>query len=395
VSDIENEMPLYRLVFKELEKLIIDGVYPEGSKIPTEKELMQCYHTSRITVSRAVRELESLAYVKRLKAKGTFVNSRALWDGPVVKNQTGNRPFISIVFPAPVSKIALNMEVFYGVELACREQGFGLSVTSLDLEEGNPGYAIDKEKDLIGEVINSGALGAIILPYSSQSSPEMYNRMIIHAFPFVIIDRKVFGVEAPYVSSDNNAGFYTIVEHLISKGHRNIAFVSGNTYGSSSRSDRFSGYLRAMNNHRLPVKDEYIIHHIVPFDYNRVFYDQTVAGNEQLKSSTISVLERLMNLPEPPTALAATNDYIALYTMNIAREMGIRIPEDLSITGFDNLPICSLFSPRLTTVSQNFSEMGRIAVRLLDKVIKNPQKKAEIIQLETKLILGATVQPLY
>ena len=220
----------------------------------------------------------------------------------------------------------------------------------------------------------------------------MYSRMLVYAFPFVLIDRKVFGIESSLVSSDNNNGFYSIVEYLIQCGHRRIAFISGNTYGSTSRSNRFSGYLQAMNDNRVPIKDEYIIHDIVPFDYNKVFYDQTIKGNDQLKKSTIAVLEKLMRLENPPTALATTNDYIALYTMNIARDMGIRIPEDLSITGFDNLPICSLFTPRLTTVAQDFSGMGQAAVRLLNKAIKNPQKKPESIQLKTKLCIYDSVK---
>lgn len=386
------ERPLYRQIFNDLKTQIQNGTYAEGSQIPTEKELMTFYGTSRITASRAVRELEALAYVKRHKAKGTFVNSKSQWERITSVPASKTRPFVSIVFPAPVSKVALNMEVFYGVEKECRRRGYGLSVISLDLEDGNSLTAIDREKDLIGEVINSGALGAIILPYSSQSSPEMYSRMLVHAFPFVMIDRKVFGIDSSFVSSDNTNGFYSIIEHLIGHGHRRIAFVSGNTYGSTSRSDRFAGYLQAMTKYRVPVRDEYIIHNMVPFDYNQVFYDHTVAGNEQLRESTIQVLEKLMCLPEPPTAIATTNDYIAIYTMNIARDIGIRIPQDLSITGFDNLPICSLFTPRLTTVAQDFSGMGQAAVDLLDKVIENPQRRSERLLLATKLVAGDTVK---
>ena len=389
-----GDTPLYQKIFTSLKQQLLDGTYPEGSQIPTEKELMNLFSTSRITVSRAVRELENAGYVRRLKAKGTFVNSRSYWDARKTQSPGGTFPFISVIFPAPVSKVSLNIEVLYGVEVACREQGYGLSVTSLDIDHEDAQPAFDKEKDLINGVMDSGALGAIILPYSTMSSPEMYNRMLIRAFPFVLIDRRVFGIEAPFVSSDNTAGFSTVVEHLIGMGHRKIAFVSGNTYETSSRSDRFTGYLQAMNRHRLPVNDSYIIHNMVPFDYNMVFYDQTVSGNDALRVSTTKTLEHLMTLQEPPTAIAATNDYLALYMMNIARSMGIHIPQELSITGFDNLPLCSLFTPRLTTMAQQFSEIGREAVTLLDKAIHDPQMRPESVQLKTKLIPGQTVQDL-
>ncbi len=386
-----GDTPLYQKILTSLRQQMLDGTYPEGSRIPTEKELMDLFSTSRITVSRAVRELETAGYVRRLKAKGTFVNPRSYWDSRKPQPHGGNFPFISVVFPAPVSKVSLNIEVLYGVEIACREHGYGLSVTSLDINHEDPLPAGDKEKDLINGVMDSGALGAIILPYSTMSSPEMYNRMLIRAFPFVLIDRRVFGIDVPFVSSDNIGGFSKVVEHLIEMGHRRIAFVSGNTYETSSRSDRFSGYLQAMNRHRLPVNDSYIIHNMVPFDYNMVFYDQTVAGNDALRDSTTKTLEHLMGLQEPPTAIAATNDYLALYTMNIARGMGIRIPQELSITGFDNLPLCSLFTPRLTTVAQNFSGIGKEAVALLDKAIHDPRMRPERVQLKTKLISGQTV----
>ena len=146
-----------------------------------------------------------------------------------------------------------------------------------------------------------------------------------------------------------------------------------------------------MNHFRLPINDDYILHEIVPFDYNKVFYDQEIAGNDQFKASIKHMLKYFSELPSPPTAIAATNDYIALNIINVAREMSIRIPEDLSVTGFDNLPVCSLFTPRLTTIAQPFAEIGQTAVRLLDKRIKDPNRKNETVLIPNKLIVGESV----
>ncbi|MGB4407473.1 MAG: GntR family transcriptional regulator [Sphaerochaeta sp.] len=382
---------MYRIIFSALEKQILEGTLPIGSQTPTEKELMETYSTSRITASRAVKELENLGYVRRIKAKGSFVNARILWNVNQTTTTQTNKPLISVVFSAPVEKASLNLEVLYGVETACRKKGFTLSVSSMNMEESSTTGPLDLEKELIAEVIENGSVGAIILPYSTQSRPEMFSKMLLHSFPFVLIDRKVFGIDAPFVSSDNKQGFFTIIEHLVSKGHTKIAYVSGNTFESSSRGERFSGYVQAMNFFRLPIKDEYIIHDLVPFDYNKAFYDQEVAGNDKLKASIRHMLKRLRELPSPPTAIAATNDYIALNIMNVAREMSIRIPEDLSVTGFDNLPVCSLFTPRLTTIAQPFAEMGQTAVRLLEKKIKDPTRKNEIVSIPNKLIVGDSV----
>ncbi len=391
----KTKSPLYDRIFQALEKRIIDGTYPEGARIPTEKQLMEEYRTSRITAMRAVKELENRGYVSRVRAKGTFVNTRTHWK----ENNGGSvyavKPLVAIVFPAPVTKVALNMEVLQGVEAACRQMGYTLSVTSIDIEESPETGPLDMEKNLIGEIIESGAVGAIIYPYSTRSSQEMYNRMIVRSFPFVLVDRRVFGVDASVVASDNRGGFYSIVKHVISRGHRRIAFVSGDTFESSSRSDRFHGYVQAMNDHKILIADELIVHDLVPFDYNYVFYDQEVAGSESLRESIRAMLTRFTALSEPPTAIAATNDYIALNIVKLAREMGIRVPEDLSVTGFDNLSMCSLVSPRLTTVSQPFVQMGSGAVELLDKHIKDPTKTTEIVSLPTTLITGESVAELH
>jgi len=382
---------MYHIIFSNLEKQILEGTLPIGSQTPTEKELMETYSTSRITASRAVKELENLGYVRRIKAKGTFVNAEILWIVNQKKQTQTNKPLISVVFSAPVAKASLNLEVLYGVETACRRRGYTLSVSSMNMEESSTTGPLALEKELIAEVIENGSVGAIILPYSTQSGTEMYSKMLLQGFPFVLIDRKVFGIDASFVSSDNKHGFYTIIEHLVSKGHTKIAYVSGNTFESSSRGERFSGYVQAMNYFRLPINDDYIIHDLVPFDYNKVFYDQEIAGNDQFKDSIRHMLKCLSELPSPPTAIAATNDYIALNIINVAREMSIRIPEDLSVTGFDNLPVCSLFTPRLTTIAQPFAEIGQTAVRLLDRLIKDPNRKHEIVSIPNKLIVGDSV----
>ena len=389
-----GKTPLYYTIFQSLMQRIHEGELREGDRIPTEKELMESYSTSRITASRAVKELENLGYVKRVKAKGTFVSSRSFWRDHASDSHSAAKPFISIVFPAPAGKVSLTMEVLHGVEIACRKRGFALSVTSIDTEVTSGKAPIEIEKELISEVIESGAQGAIVYPYSTRSSPEAYNRMIRSSFPFVLVDRRVFGVEAPIVSADNRRGYYSMIELLVSKGHRRIAFVSGNTYESSCRSDRFAGYLQAMNDFKLEVDDDCIVHNLVSYDYNTVFYDQKIAGSTSLRSSVRSMLERFLKLQDPPSVVTATNDYIALNVLNVAREMGIRVPEDLSVTGFDGLPVCSLFTPKLTTVAQPFSEMGSTAVKLLSRILDDPRRKTETVLLPAELIPGESVKDL-
>lgn len=384
---------LYFRIYETIAAQITGGELPPGARIPTEMEITELYATSRITASRAVRELEQRGYVYRVRARGTFVNEASKWQTVADQSDEHDRGLISIVFPSPVSGISLNVEVLQGAETASSALGYTLSVTSVKTEDDSTTRKpIDIEKDLIAQVIDRGARGAIIYPYSSRGSAEIYNRMTIRGFPFVTVDRRVLAVEAPGVASDNRGGFRSVVEHVIAAGHRRIAFVSGNTFASSSRADRFAGFIDAMNAHRIAVNDDYIVHDLIPFDYNKVFFDPQITGNDTLHRSIKTLLERFIAMSHRPTAICATNDYIALSMLNIAAECGIRVPQDLSITGFDNLSVCTLFKPRLTTVAQPFRKMGEEAVRLLHAVMADPQRRRQSIALPTTLVPGDSVR---
>lgn len=363
-----------------------------GDQIPTEKELMILYKTSRITASRAVRELENIGYVKRIKAKGTFVTHKSQWRDS--KNSPGpaQKPIISVVFPAPSWRMSLEMEVLHGIESACRNYGYNFSIQCGDTGEPKEKPPRELEKTLITELMSQGSAGAVIYSYSTFDSPEVYNMMTCNSFPFVLLDHQVFGIEAPIVTSDNKTGFSSLVEYVIGKGHTKIAFVSGNTYESSSRSDRFQGYLKAMGNFRLKVEDRFIVHNLFPKDYNNSFYADIEGKNQILRNAVKTLLDKLLSLKDPPTVIMTSNDYIALNIMNVAHSLGINIPNDISLTGFDGLPIISLFTPRLTTIAQDFSLLGQTSITLLDKIIRNPQIKTGKSKIPTSLIHGESVK---
>ena len=225
-------------------------------------------------------------------------------------------------------------------------------------------------------------------------SPEIYNRMACQGFPFILLDRKVFGIEAPLVYSENRQGFSTIIAHLAGRGHKRIAFVSGNTFESSSRGERFTGYVQGMNDAGLQVFDEYIVHDLFPFEYRNAFYAELEERNQVLREAIKAMIERFLSLPAPPTAITTSNDYIALNVMNVATAMGVDIPGTFSLTGFDGLSVRSYFTPSLTTIAQDFEGMGRATVALLDKRIRDPGSRVGETRLPVRLIEGESVRTL-
>jgi LacI family transcriptional regulator len=184
----------------------------------------------------------------------------------------------------------------------------------------------------------------------------------------VLIDRRVPGIDVDVVLSDNRQGGYLATRHLIDLGHSRIACLAGPSNVTPS-SERVTGYLQALREAGL-APDEKLI----------------VSGNFRAESG-FQIIQDLLRLPEPPTAVFASNDLMAIGAMRAAAQNGLRVPEDISIVGFDDIELASYVIPALTTVRQPKSEMGKAAVELLIRQTKTGKGSADYTMLENKLII--------
>jgi LacI family transcriptional regulator len=172
----------------------------------------------------------------------------------------------------------------------------------------------------------------------------------------------------PSVHSDNLAGAITATRHLLELGHRRIAFLAGRPDLESAR-QREQGYCRALSDAGLPVDPNLI----------RV-------GDYELEMSQ-EPARQLLTLDDRPTAVFAANDLSAMQTMHVARTLGLAIPGDVSVVGFDNIPESALIEPPLTTIDQSIQEMGRRAVELLIAVIEGETGLTRQVTLPTRLVV--------
>ena len=180
------------------------------------------------------------------------------------------------------------------------------------------------------------------------------------------------------VDVDNENGAQRATEHLLSLGHRRIAHITG-TLTHHSAIARREGFRRTLAAAHCPLPEEYI----APGDY-AAYYD------EPITSSVIG----LLSLPEPPTAIFCANDGIGRMASAIARERGVRIPEDLSLIGFDDLPEALTTNPPLTTLRQPLRQIGETATRLLVQNIAGEMTESEYRLLKPELIVrGSTAPP--
>lgn len=189
-----------------------------------------------------------------------------------------------------------------------------------------------------------------------------------HNFPFTLIDHQGTGSPCPAVGTTNRQGAYSATEYLLGLGHRRIGFITGSMELGCSQ-ERLEVYRSALRAFGLPDAPELV-------------YEGDFRQTDGYAGASA-----LLDLPEPPSAIFASNDLMAMGAMDAARSRGLRIPEQVSIIGFDDIPQAAMLRPSLSTVQQPLEEMGRAATRMLLGLMKNPQEQAVRLELPTRLIV--------
>ena len=164
--------------------------------------------------------------------------------------------------------------------------------------------------------------------------------------PLVVVSSQSVPSGVPCIDVDNEEGLYLATRHIIELGHTRIAHMSGDE-NQPSVADRRKGFLKAMCEAGLPVPDEYLVSSWYIVD--------------RARQDALALLSR----PNRPTAIVTGSDNTACGILEAARELGIRVPEELSVTGFDDIPPASMITPRLTTVRQPLVEIGKVAAQIL------------------------------
>ena len=181
---------------------------------------------------------------------------------------------------------------------------------------------------------------------------EQVQSCIDDGIPCMVINNFVMDMPVNYVASDNLEGGKMATEYLINLGHKRIATISGDLK-TQSGFQRLKGFREIMEAKGLPIRDEYIIHG----DYSRICARQAA--------------EKLFDMAEPPTAIFAASDDMALEVMSVATERGIKVPSDVSVIGYDDNPQATYSNVGLTTVRQPIFQMGEHGVKTLCDVINH------------------------
>jgi GntR family transcriptional regulator, arabinose operon transcriptional repressor len=365
---------LYEQIITALREEILSGRFRPGDRIPTELELSGTHKVSRITATRAVRELENQGLIYRVKGRGSFVRAESEWR----INRERSR-FLSFVVPFE-RQAGSGYELLNGAEAQANKAQQILTIHNSD---GSP----QREKEIILDLLERRTEGLLFYPTSCFANQDILSRLLLDRIPLVVIDRPVVGVEASFVAPDNVGSIRSVVEYLAGLGHRRIAFLANTRRNLISEQERFVGYCRGMMSLRIPLLREYVrIEDELP-EADRVNHWNDMEANV---GAAQRALEGLMAMEAPPTAIITVNDLYAVVVEKAARRMGIGIPQQLSITGYDNLPFLEHLEIPLTTVAQPFRLMGETAIRVMQNLIRDPQAPVETHLLQADLVVRAS-----
>jgi LacI family transcriptional regulator len=247
-----------------------------------------------------------------------------------------------------------------------------LSFADLDLILYTTHRTASKEANYVANLAKGMVDGLLlVLP---RSLAGFIGTLTQRNFPFVLIDHQGTGQDCPAVGATNWQGGYNATEFLIKLGHQRIGFITGSKDLGCSV-DRLAGYRSALRTYHIPESPELIFE-------GTFFQPDGYAG-----------ASALLDLPVAPTAIFASNDVMAMGVMDAVRNRGLRVPDDVSILGFDDIPQASLVRPALTTINQPLEKMGRVATQMLLDLLQNPGKKAERIELPTQLVVRESCSP--
>lgn len=254
-------------------------------------------------------------------------------------------------------------EIAKGVDEAARKEGYNMFLC-------NTGWDTEKERRYIDLMAEKQVDGLISLPAREGANYEYAKKRLGERIPMVFLSATPQQGSAMSISTDNSLGSRQMIGHLVDRGYRRIAFVGGQS-GMTGVEERLDGYRRAVEASGLTLRDEYIIESGFGFE------------------NGYEAVQQLLGLELRPQAVFAENDNIALGVLHGLREKGLRVPQDMAVAGFDDIPIAGMYGIRLTTVRQPKYQMGQLAVNMLLNQLAQDGESARVrkVVLDPELII--------
>lgn len=351
--------PLHAQVAAILRERIQSGIWPNGSSLPSEKELCAEFGVARGTVRQALQTLEKDGFLRREQGRGTFVK---LNEHPGEKLQSKRLAFI-----VPYVRDSSVPTVLIGFQQVAEQAGFSVIFNHVNNDS-------QQQERVIRKLIGENIAGIALYPVDSENMPLVESLSRSH-FPIVLIDRYLRGISSDYVMTDHFGSAVRGTHYLLDQGHSRIGFVTWLS-PAVSMEHRYLGYVQALKERGLALDDRLICR---------------VEGYPMID---LTPLQDYLSYADRPNAVFAANDQIAIALYRAAANMGLSIPDDLSVLGFDNLDVSAHLEPPLTTLAQPFLDIGQTAAKLLLRRISGENGFYQQISLPAELIIRSSCRAL-
>ena len=375
--DHNSYISLHVQLHNQLRRSIVSGRWADGERIPTETQLARHLDISRTTVRIALQRLEVEGMIRRAAGRGTFV----AWQA---QDQTQNH---SIGYITHSFHNEIHSTMLSSAQTELRSAGYQVIFSNAN--------TLAEEAVILQQLLEENVAALIIwasarpLPDTVSALREFQQR----AIPIVFVDRVINGFQADYVASDNFGGAYDLTSHLIALGHERIVQLMPNIEGLRPVDERHSGYVAAVSDRGLRAYAPWKLDPPERPEFHETDIYSLVGEKSQ---QIIDQVVRFMNAVEHrPTAIACINDILAIITISALREIGIKVPDDVSVVGFDDISLASHIGVPLTTASQDAYELGKSASKILLERLGGDQSPPRCYSVPTRLrIRASTAAPL-
>lgn len=362
---------VYDQIANSIKQKIINGTYNVDEKIPTEAELAQIFSTSRTTVVKALDKLNAEGFIYRIQGSGSFIKNKRM--------NLGMPSIVSVIFPFEHNDLRVDEKnIVRGIESYLKKIGYILTVHYV-------GNKINEEKELIEKCKSQMSKGVILYPINTKKDLSILYDWILDPYPIVFLDKISDFDNSSCVCTDNVKGGYEATKYMIKKGYKDFYFVCDSIidYLPSVR-ERYFGFCKALMENGFKIEQD---HCISGFGVNDDVYKAVeYRDNPEIYDNILkNILEK--NNEKGDIAIVAKTDLEALSIVSAAINLGIKIPDYLGVMGYDDSILALQSQILLSTMSQDYYNIGIKSAQMLVDIIENNNKPAKCSMFEPKLVI--------
>ena len=362
--EYSTDEPLYEQIFEDLKTQINAGHYPIGEKLPPEKTLMGTYKVSRITVQKAVNLLASEGIVTRRAGVGTTVLKKT--------ELSPHKKMLGAILPGILESFGAKLLI--GLTDAAAKKGYPLIIKFSGEDE-------DQENQCLQELLDAHVKGIFINPLQRSFYDPLLMQLILKKFPVVVIDKQLVGIDEVFAGTNHLASARQLAQQISALGHQNICVIGYHDVSNSTLAIRQEAFSQVYATTDYPLKASAFAHII-----------ETTYAHHDGKNALAEDIQRIKDciMTNKPTCLIVLDSYIGSLVREATMEMGLSVPLDIGIAGFDpNNDI--IRSVRYTCIVQDEEAIAASAVDLMTKILTNKPLANRTVKLPSRYIDYGTV----